>query len=620
MFARDIRFLSNSIIMIAMAAILTLPPLSTSAAPDVRFYINVTTTADEFDLTGSGSGCSLREAIKSTNDGTDFGGCNRFFGLGSGPLVIQVPAGTYELTLTGSGEDLDATGDLDILNYMVIGALDPTPPVIQGGTGFGDRLFHIQPTATVPNPVVIFNSLTLSKGQATDPLGSGVLINLNASLTMNNCQVESNSFPGGGGYGGGIYNNGTLTINSSVINSNSAGVSGGGIYNIGTVTLNDSTLNGNAAVSDGGGIWNAAGVGVVIMNNGLLNGNFSNQGGGIYSTHGTVTLNNVIVSNNFTLSGANHDGGGIYLLSSVANLTGGVIHDNISGANGGGIFIQESTANLTDVVLKLNRANQGNGGGIFIGTTTMTSSTGNLTMNGGSLSGNQAGGGAGIYENITSGSVHITSLKVSGNSATGSGGAIYNQNGLLTIESSTLDRNAAGFFGGGIFTSSSTSSATLTNVTISGNSAVSAGGGIYRSLGAVTLTNVTISGNSSVSGGGILGTAILYNTIMANSPTGGNCSLPLGGVNNLSDDATCDFGLGRDSVTMLLLPLGYNGGPTQTFVPLPASPAIDAGSDASCPTADQRGQTRGVGAHCDVGSVERQTLDYPLVFEPLILR
>jgi hypothetical protein len=136
----------------------------------------------------------------------------------------------------------------------------------------------------------------------------------------------------------------------------------------------------------------------------------------------------------------------------------------------------------------------------------------------------------------------------------------------------------------------------------------------------VTLTNVTISGNSSASGGGITGLALLYNTILANSLSGGNCSIVLGGVANLSNDATCGFGAGRDGVSALLLPLGNYDGSTQTMVPLPASSSIDFANDAACPTTDQRSLPRPAGPHCAVGAVERQALDYPLIYLPLIYR
>ncbi len=54
-----------------------------------------------------------------------------------------------------------------------------------------------------------------------------------------------------------------------------------------------------------------------------------------------------------------------------------------------------------------------------------------------------------------------------------------------------------------------------------------------------------------------------------------------------------------------LASLGNYGGPTQTMPPLPGSPAIDAGSDATnIFTTDQRGYPRIAGAHVDIGAVE----------------
>ena len=61
-----------------------------------------------------------------------------------------------------------------------------------------------------------------------------------------------------------------------------------------------------------------------------------------------------------------------------------------------------------------------------------------------------------------------------------------------------------------------------------------------------------------------------------------------------------------------LNPLGNNGGTTQTRLPLPGSPALDAGDDTICNQTgpgtvnklDQRGVARPIGAHCDIGATE----------------
>ena len=87
----------------------------------------------------------------------------------------------------------------------------------------------------------------------------------------------------------------------------------------------------------------------------------------------------------------------------------------------------------------------------------------------------------------------------------------------------------------------------------------------------------------------------LKNTIVANSPTGGNCSGTItdGGGNLSYPDTTCP-GINSDP---LLGPLQNNGGPTETMALGPGSAALNAGNDATCAAApvnnlDQRGIVR----------------------------
>src|SRR2546427_2921632 len=68
--------------------------------------INVTTTTDKF---GSGTGCSLREAIYAADHNAAVSDCP----AGSASDTIIVPSGTYTLTIPGSGENQGMTGDLD---------------------------------------------------------------------------------------------------------------------------------------------------------------------------------------------------------------------------------------------------------------------------------------------------------------------------------------------------------------------------------------------------------------------------------------------------------------------------------------------------------------------------
>jgi hypothetical protein len=93
-------------------------------------------------------------------------------------------------------------------------------------------------------------------GQSVDITVSGRAVGVfrvasGAKLTLNNLTVTNGNV--GGGFGGGIFNEGTLTVTNSTLSGNTG--YGGGVYNSGTATVTNSTLSGNAA-AEGGGIWN----------------------------------------------------------------------------------------------------------------------------------------------------------------------------------------------------------------------------------------------------------------------------------------------------------------------------------------------------------------------------
>jgi hypothetical protein len=141
----------------------------------------------------------------------------------------------------------------------------------------------------------------------------------------------------------------------------------------------------------------------------------------------------------------------------------------------------------------------------------------------------------------------------------------------------------------------------------------------------LTINNSTLSGNYAraclyFGGGGIDGNVTLQNSIVANSPSGGNCSGTMTSKGyNLSSDGTCNFnGTGDlNNTNPVLGTLGDYGGPTQTIPLLSGSPAIDAGNPKGCKDGnghllkiDQRGKPRPdreEKAGCDMGAFERQS-------------
>jgi CSLREA domain-containing protein len=344
------------------------------------------------------------------------------------------------------------------------------------------------------------------------------------------------------------------------------GTPGFGIFNIQggvTAALSGLTISGGSAVNIGGGISNSGRLSLRDLNV------VGNSGDGIANLNGgSLSLTNCLVSGN-------------------------------SGDSGAGISNNSGTVNVVSSAVSNNSANGGFGAGIE-----NTSGTVNIINSSVSGNTNSGGAGGGIMNNIGSTSAIVNST-VSGNTA---GAGVYN-NGTLT----------------------------LANVTVSGNTATvnrNDGGGGIDNGGTLTLTNVTVSGNAAAGGGGgIFGGNVtnLSNTVVAgNSVSAGSVGPDLQGTFNSLDynliGDTSGATIGGDTSHSILNrsanlgPLAENGGPTKTMLPLPGSPAINAGSVSNLPPdtfdlnkngntaepllVDQRGLLRLVNAAVDIGAVE----------------
>ena len=262
-----------------------------------------------------------------------------------------------------------------------------------------------------------------------------------------------------------------------------------------------------------------------------------------------------------------------------------------------------ATLDLNAVTLQNGSSADDDGGAIL--------NDGRLTVTSSTFSGNSADNGGAI---LSRGRLTVTSSTFSGNSAGNVGGAIFNDGGVttfivtLTVTSSTFSGNSANA-GGAIF---NIGTSTVTSSTFSGNSADN--GGAINNYRTLTVTGSTFSGNSAGNAGGAIftfnATLNLGSSILANSPSGGNCDTLFGSIasqgSNLSDDASCNLIAASDQTNTdpQLSPLADNGGPTQTQLPQPGSPAIDAADCGISSATDQRGISRPQGPACDIGSVE----------------
>ena len=433
-------------------------------------------------------------------------------------------------------------------------------------------------------PHIVQGAIIIDGGEAADITVSGDgkwqlfanggdLTLRNLTLTRGFKEYRENV---GMGWGGAVYNVGTLRVEGCTFSENRADIAGGAIYNRNNLIVVDSVFSANSAggylrLGSGGAIYNALGFHV---EGSTFSGNSAAVTGGAIENSGTLTVVDSALSGNS------------------AKFGGGV-------RNTGGVKAYRST--FSD-----NRAEIDSGGG--------------------------------IHHNSSDRTLEVYDSSFLRNGAYSSGGGIHNQ-GPLAVQGSTFSGNSAGSFGGGIYSYTAPvtdtdplSRAIVANSTLSGNAAGSAGGGIYNGIGLVTLKSTTIIKNTAPAGrgSGVSSYARSYartdvsssiisantnsdldvvdgyegspNTFRSNGHSlvgGGNAT----GAFNQNGDQTgvADPGLGD---------LADNGGPTKTHALLPGSPAIDAGDPAFGPTPefDQRGAgfPRIQNERVDVGALERQ--------------
>lgn len=147
----------------------------------------------------------------------------------------------------------------------------------------------------------------------------------------------------GGDWGGGIYNNGKLTVENSTLAGNLAG-RGGAIANHGDgaaaeLTVTRSTLSGNGATTAGGGILNSAGAGgsaLLNLVNATISGNFGATGGGLFNESAGGNAGANLVYATLAQNTATTGGGGIHVTaaggSASVTLTATIITNGAGGS------------------------------------------------------------------------------------------------------------------------------------------------------------------------------------------------------------------------------------------------------------------------------------------------
>ncbi len=266
--------------------------------------------------------CTLREAIAAADDDMPVDQCP----AGSGPDTIVLLPGTYLLTD-------QIVGSLNISQDLTVTGAGPGVTVIDGAwTGTTYRVFHV---IDKPDVVVTFSGLTIQDGSLAPGSGGGILADANTIVTLDRVAVSGNH----GSNGGGIVNNGTMTISNSSITGNTSSSCCAGIFNESgaTLTMTDSVIAGNTATGSDGGFLN---YGTATLTGVTITGNTAGTGSGGISADGPMTtLTNVTISGN----SVKEDGGGFVgydpaVLNNVT-ITGNTANsDGDATGDGGGIY------------------------------------------------------------------------------------------------------------------------------------------------------------------------------------------------------------------------------------------------------------------------------------------
>lgn len=211
------------------------------------FRVNATTdavdaTPGDGECATAGAVCTLRAAVQEAN-------------ALAGPDRIRVPAGDYQLTRAGAGENDAATGDLDVRGRLrVIGA--GVASTVVDGNGL-DRVFDVQPNARVT-----LTKLAVRGGDAGGSgSGGGVNAGTGARLVLKRMLVEANEAFAGGG----VAATGQLALATTTVRGNVAAI-GGGVALQGGSAIRASTLNDNTAT----GVGSFAGHDVVAQGAGTV--------------------------------------------------------------------------------------------------------------------------------------------------------------------------------------------------------------------------------------------------------------------------------------------------------------------------------------------------------------
>jgi hypothetical protein len=316
----------------------------------------------------------------------------------------------YAATASDLIADINAANKAGGSNTIVLTASSTSPYVLKAVNNSTDGPTGLPVISKKDSLTIIGNGDTIERSTASGTpafrlfdVASGGSLTLE-KLTLQNGLAQQARATGFSADGGAINNQGTLVLSGVTVQFNTASGSrgnaaGGGIWSNGSLTLENSCLvQGNSAVAGVDGVSNAYGGGICIAG-GTANitgtqfgGLFPNEaegevsgsgyGGAVCVLAGTVTLSgdslggppgnngaanqNIATGGSYTPSGYGY-GGGLCVLGGTVTLTNDVVENNTAGdfsdfvglfnGKGGGIYIASGATISIDSFTAANTFN-----------------------------------------------------------------------------------------------------------------------------------------------------------------------------------------------------------------------------------------------------------------------
>ncbi len=279
-------------------------------------------------------------------------------------------------------------------------------------------------------------------------------------------------------FGGGVYNSSAFNMYGGSISGNHAQNGGGGVCNrySGIFNFSGGEISNNRSGGSGGGVLNEESYSTFNMTGGVIAGNRTERSGGGVSNDGTFNLldgsitGNVAKDDDYETFG---QGGGVSNFNGKIYMSGGTISNNECQYRGGGVwnFAEDKNTTIFEMTggsIINNKATSTNifsgGGGVAAYAISMYDdeehiSKVNIIMKGGTISGNEAYNGGGIWgfpvDNSKKGikpevNFILSNGTISNNTAKDNGGGIFCSYGTINMSGGRILRNNAEH-GGGVY-------------------------------------------------------------------------------------------------------------------------------------------------------------------------